>query len=60
MDGHRCKKCGAWWTSQAGSDRFTFITYFCPNCLPVVSTARLDPSGPELRPPVDITERRAG
>lgn len=47
MDGHRCHRCGNYWASHAGdTDRFRYITNFCPNCLPLICDQRLDNAGP--------------
>lgn len=37
MDGHQCVRCNTFWASQAGPpERFSLITKWCPNCLPIV------------------------
>ena len=32
----RCMRCGQWWTHNAGAQKFTVITTFCPTCIPLV------------------------
>ena len=35
--GHKCTKCGGWWSCQAAPDQgFVAIVSWCPNCLPLV------------------------
>jgi hypothetical protein len=46
MYGHRCIRCGQYWSSQAHPDQHDAIVTYCPNCIPVIADGRLDPAGP--------------